>query len=94
MKRSLALHARLAAEWPHLVEQYKSALPDLASPDAWHETFVTSMVRDKSVASSRVPAPVGQSRTSLRGVCPAITAWFGLLSCHLGGDRPGRTYCE
>jgi galactofuranosylgalactofuranosylrhamnosyl-N-acetylglucosaminyl-diphospho-decaprenol beta-1,5/1,6-galactofuranosyltransferase len=42
MKRSIALHARLAAEWPQLVEQYKTALPELASPDAWHETFVTS----------------------------------------------------
>jgi galactofuranosylgalactofuranosylrhamnosyl-N-acetylglucosaminyl-diphospho-decaprenol beta-1,5/1,6-galactofuranosyltransferase len=45
MKRSIALHARLATEWPHLVEQYKTALPELASPDAWHETFVTSEQR-------------------------------------------------
>jgi galactofuranosylgalactofuranosylrhamnosyl-N-acetylglucosaminyl-diphospho-decaprenol beta-1,5/1,6-galactofuranosyltransferase len=45
MKRSIALHARLAAEWPQLVEQYKTALPELASPDAWHETFVTSEQR-------------------------------------------------
>jgi galactofuranosylgalactofuranosylrhamnosyl-N-acetylglucosaminyl-diphospho-decaprenol beta-1,5/1,6-galactofuranosyltransferase len=42
MKRSLTLHARLAAEWPQLVEQYKTALPDLASPEAWRETFATS----------------------------------------------------
>jgi galactofuranosylgalactofuranosylrhamnosyl-N-acetylglucosaminyl-diphospho-decaprenol beta-1,5/1,6-galactofuranosyltransferase len=42
MKRSLTLHARLAAEWPQLVEQYKAALPDLASPEAWRETFATS----------------------------------------------------
>jgi len=45
MKRSIALHARLTAEWPHLVEQYKTALPELASPDTWHETFVTSEQR-------------------------------------------------
>jgi galactofuranosylgalactofuranosylrhamnosyl-N-acetylglucosaminyl-diphospho-decaprenol beta-1,5/1,6-galactofuranosyltransferase len=45
MKRSIALHARLTAEWPHLVEQYKTALPELASPDTWHETFVTSQER-------------------------------------------------
>jgi galactofuranosylgalactofuranosylrhamnosyl-N-acetylglucosaminyl-diphospho-decaprenol beta-1,5/1,6-galactofuranosyltransferase len=42
MKRSMTLHARLAAEWPQLVEQYKAALPDLASPEAWRETFATS----------------------------------------------------
>jgi len=45
MKRSIALHARLTTEWPHLVEQYKTALPELASPDTWRETFVTSQQR-------------------------------------------------
>jgi len=33
------------------VQEHKSALPDLASPDAWRETFVTSMDRDKFPAS-------------------------------------------
>ena len=32
-KRSLALHARLAKEWPALSKQYKDALPDLVSPE-------------------------------------------------------------
>jgi galactofuranosylgalactofuranosylrhamnosyl-N-acetylglucosaminyl-diphospho-decaprenol beta-1,5/1,6-galactofuranosyltransferase len=45
MKRSITLHARLTAEWPQLVEQYKTALPELASPDTWHETFLTSEQR-------------------------------------------------
>jgi galactofuranosylgalactofuranosylrhamnosyl-N-acetylglucosaminyl-diphospho-decaprenol beta-1,5/1,6-galactofuranosyltransferase len=45
MKRSIALHARLTAEWPQLVEQYKTALPELASPESWHETFATSEQR-------------------------------------------------
>jgi galactofuranosylgalactofuranosylrhamnosyl-N-acetylglucosaminyl-diphospho-decaprenol beta-1,5/1,6-galactofuranosyltransferase len=45
MKRSITLHARLTAEWPQLVEQYKTALPELASPDTWHETFATSEQR-------------------------------------------------
>jgi galactofuranosylgalactofuranosylrhamnosyl-N-acetylglucosaminyl-diphospho-decaprenol beta-1,5/1,6-galactofuranosyltransferase len=43
MQRSIALHSRLAKEWPHLVQQYKEALPDLASPEAWHQTFDQSV---------------------------------------------------
>ncbi|MGI8433391.1 MAG: glycosyltransferase [Nocardioidaceae bacterium] len=43
MKRSITLHARLAKEWPQLVERYKTALPELASPKAWHETFEESL---------------------------------------------------
>ncbi len=46
LKRSVALHARLAAEWPQLVEKYKTALPELASPAAWHDTFETSLKKD------------------------------------------------
>ena len=42
MARSVTLHVRLAKEWPRLVEQYKEALPELASPQAWHSTFEDS----------------------------------------------------
>ena len=48
MSRSITLHARLAKEWPQLVEQYKEALPQLSSPEAWHETFETSTKKTKS----------------------------------------------
>jgi galactofuranosylgalactofuranosylrhamnosyl-N-acetylglucosaminyl-diphospho-decaprenol beta-1,5/1,6-galactofuranosyltransferase len=43
MRRSITLHTRLAAEWPRLVAEYKAALPELASPDAWHDTFEISV---------------------------------------------------
>ncbi len=43
LARSVALHARLAKEWPQLAEQYKAALPDLASPKTWQETFESSV---------------------------------------------------
>jgi galactofuranosylgalactofuranosylrhamnosyl-N-acetylglucosaminyl-diphospho-decaprenol beta-1,5/1,6-galactofuranosyltransferase len=42
LKRSLALHLRLAREWQALSDQYKAALPDLASPKAWADTFDAS----------------------------------------------------
>ena len=41
--RSAKLHLRLYKEWPHLVEQYREALPELASPDTWRKTFDNSL---------------------------------------------------
>jgi galactofuranosylgalactofuranosylrhamnosyl-N-acetylglucosaminyl-diphospho-decaprenol beta-1,5/1,6-galactofuranosyltransferase len=42
LRRSLALHMRLLREWGALSKQYKAALPDLASPKAWADTFDAS----------------------------------------------------
>jgi galactofuranosylgalactofuranosylrhamnosyl-N-acetylglucosaminyl-diphospho-decaprenol beta-1,5/1,6-galactofuranosyltransferase len=42
-KRSIAIHARLAKEWPALSKQYKEALPDLVAPKTWAETFEASV---------------------------------------------------
>ncbi|MBA3292779.1 MAG: glycosyltransferase family 2 protein, partial [Geodermatophilaceae bacterium] len=39
LRRSIALHQRATREWPALAEQYKAALPELTSPDAWDKTF-------------------------------------------------------
>ncbi|GAB2740325.1 glycosyltransferase [Nocardioides pakistanensis] len=46
LKRSIAIHARLAKEWPRLAEEYRAALPDLVSPEAWHATFEKSSKKD------------------------------------------------
>ena len=43
MSRSVALHVRLAKEWPDLAQTYKDALPDLASPKTWAATFEDSL---------------------------------------------------
>jgi galactofuranosylgalactofuranosylrhamnosyl-N-acetylglucosaminyl-diphospho-decaprenol beta-1,5/1,6-galactofuranosyltransferase len=43
MTRSISVHTRLAREWPKLAQTYKDALPDLASPKTWAETFEESM---------------------------------------------------
>ena len=39
MARSAQLHARLYREWPRLAERYREALPELASPESWKQTF-------------------------------------------------------
>ncbi|MEV0402389.1 glycosyltransferase [Actinoallomurus sp. NPDC050550] len=39
LQRATALHARLAYEWPELSRRYRAAIPELASPERWRETF-------------------------------------------------------
>ncbi|WP_222710302.1 glycosyltransferase [Quadrisphaera setariae] len=39
VRRSTALHERLAREWPELAAQYRAAMPDLVSPESWERTF-------------------------------------------------------
>ncbi len=50
LARSVALHTRLVKEWPHLVEQYKAALPELSSPDTWKSTFDESIKEDETAS--------------------------------------------
>jgi galactofuranosylgalactofuranosylrhamnosyl-N-acetylglucosaminyl-diphospho-decaprenol beta-1,5/1,6-galactofuranosyltransferase len=42
MRRSGLLHARLTREWDGLAERYRAAADQLASPEAWRETFDAS----------------------------------------------------
>ena len=39
LKRTVAIHRKLAAEWDDLAERYRAALPEITSPEAWEETF-------------------------------------------------------
>ena len=39
MKRTVAIHRKLADEWDDLAARYRAALPDITSPEAWEETF-------------------------------------------------------
>jgi galactofuranosylgalactofuranosylrhamnosyl-N-acetylglucosaminyl-diphospho-decaprenol beta-1,5/1,6-galactofuranosyltransferase len=39
MARSAKLHAQLYQSWPELAARYREALPDLASPERWKQTF-------------------------------------------------------
>ncbi len=47
MQRSVAIHARLAKEWPRLAEEYRKALPELVSPETWQDTFDQSNQKDE-----------------------------------------------
>ena len=39
LKRTLAIHRRLTAEWDDLAEQYRAALSEITSPEEWEKTF-------------------------------------------------------
>ncbi|WP_299922103.1 glycosyltransferase [uncultured Nocardioides sp.] len=39
MKRTVEIHARFHREWPALAQQYRDALGEITSPEAWEKTF-------------------------------------------------------
>ncbi len=39
LQRNAVLHARLMRDWPRLRRAYRTALPDITSPERWRETF-------------------------------------------------------
>jgi galactofuranosylgalactofuranosylrhamnosyl-N-acetylglucosaminyl-diphospho-decaprenol beta-1,5/1,6-galactofuranosyltransferase len=39
LRRTLAIHRQLSAEWDDLAERYRTALSQITSPEAWEETF-------------------------------------------------------
>ena len=39
LKRTVAVHRRLATEWDDLARRYREALPEITSPEAWERTF-------------------------------------------------------
>ena len=41
-RRTVFLHARLARQWPKLSAEYRAALPEFTSPEAWWQTFDAS----------------------------------------------------
>ncbi|KRA31465.1 MULTISPECIES: glycosyltransferase [unclassified Nocardioides] len=49
MKRTLELHARYRKEWPELAAQYRAALGDITSPEAWDKTFAPWVDGDADV---------------------------------------------
>ncbi len=47
LAKTVAIHQRLHREWPALSRRYRDALADLTSPDAWEQTFKSSLEDDK-----------------------------------------------
>ena len=39
LKRTIDIHRRFRREWPELAKQYREALDDITSPQAWEKTF-------------------------------------------------------
>jgi galactofuranosylgalactofuranosylrhamnosyl-N-acetylglucosaminyl-diphospho-decaprenol beta-1,5/1,6-galactofuranosyltransferase len=39
VRRTLAIHARYRKEWAALAAEYRAALPEISSPEAWDRTF-------------------------------------------------------
>jgi galactofuranosylgalactofuranosylrhamnosyl-N-acetylglucosaminyl-diphospho-decaprenol beta-1,5/1,6-galactofuranosyltransferase len=39
LRRTLEIHERFRREWPRLAAEYRAALGDITSPEAWEETF-------------------------------------------------------
>jgi len=39
VRRTVEIHERLRREWPRLAAEYRAALGDITSPEAWEETF-------------------------------------------------------
>lgn len=43
MKKTVAIHKELAANWDELAERYRAALADITSPETWEKTFAPWM---------------------------------------------------
>ncbi|MDR7251479.1 galactofuranosylgalactofuranosylrhamnosyl-N-acetylglucosaminyl-diphospho-decaprenol beta-1,5/1,6-galactofuranosyltransferase [Nocardioides sp. BE266] len=43
MKRTIEIHRRFHREWPQLAQQYRDALGEITSPEAWEKTFAPWM---------------------------------------------------
>jgi galactofuranosylgalactofuranosylrhamnosyl-N-acetylglucosaminyl-diphospho-decaprenol beta-1,5/1,6-galactofuranosyltransferase len=39
LKRTIEIHRRFHREWPRLAQQYRDALGEITSPEAWEKTF-------------------------------------------------------
>jgi galactofuranosylgalactofuranosylrhamnosyl-N-acetylglucosaminyl-diphospho-decaprenol beta-1,5/1,6-galactofuranosyltransferase len=39
LKRTIDIHRRFRREWPALAQQYRDALGEITSPEAWEKTF-------------------------------------------------------
>ena len=39
MRRSVAVHQKLAVQWDALAKQYQDAVPEITDPKAWIETW-------------------------------------------------------
>ncbi|MCW2835538.1 MAG: glfT2 1 [Nocardioides sp.] len=58
MKRTVDIHAKFQREWPRLAAEYRAALGDITSPEAWEKTFEPWMTE---MAEQAPESPVASS---------------------------------
>jgi galactofuranosylgalactofuranosylrhamnosyl-N-acetylglucosaminyl-diphospho-decaprenol beta-1,5/1,6-galactofuranosyltransferase len=39
LRRTVAIHDRLAREWPQLAQTYRDQLAEITAPETWEKTF-------------------------------------------------------
>jgi galactofuranosylgalactofuranosylrhamnosyl-N-acetylglucosaminyl-diphospho-decaprenol beta-1,5/1,6-galactofuranosyltransferase len=59
MRRTVEIHARFQREWPRLAAEYRAALGDITSPEAWEKTFAPWMA-DEQQAESQLEQGAGE----------------------------------
>ncbi|WP_240641342.1 glycosyltransferase [Nocardioides ferulae] len=52
VRRTLAIHRRLATEWDDLARRYQEALPQITSPEAWEKTFGPWLEQDAQASTT------------------------------------------
>ncbi len=66
MKRTVEIHTRFQREWPRLAAEYRAALGDITSPEAWEKTFEPWMgeqATESAAARSAVTESAGPEGT-------------------------------
>jgi galactofuranosylgalactofuranosylrhamnosyl-N-acetylglucosaminyl-diphospho-decaprenol beta-1,5/1,6-galactofuranosyltransferase len=53
LKRTVEIHRRFHREWPQLAQQYRDALGEITSPEAWEKTFAPWIDAPDSVPDER-----------------------------------------
>lgn len=58
MKRTLEIHSKFQREWPRLAAEYRAALGDITSPEAWEKTFAPWMGHEVAESGPVEDGPV------------------------------------
>lgn len=58
MKRTLEIHSKFQREWPRLAAEYRAALGDITSPEAWEKTFAPWMGQEVAESGPVEDGPV------------------------------------
>ncbi|WKN47579.1 glycosyltransferase [Nocardioides sp. Arc9.136] len=60
VKRTVEIHERYRREWPRLAQDYREALGEITSPEAWEKTFGPWLDRTEPTGSRATPSASAQ----------------------------------